>query len=168
MVRYWNGGLKTGLKKACLWSKCPVFESSAKSCDFTIWILDTHTVQYSDESSIHVFGIQMVTVFCNILLICLPLVLLFCLSWFILVIFYFCVFVYLSTLILVISPPLQLFVFLSHLYRYGRLRLLFSFVCFSLIFTDMVGFGFYSVVWGKFHQHVTDHLVAMHSHQQPW
>ena len=45
MVRYLNGGLKT-----------------AKSCDFTIWIPDNHTVHYSDESGIQVFGIQMVTV----------------------------------------------------------------------------------------------------------
>ena len=28
----------------------------------TIWIPDTHTVRYSDESNIKVFGIQMVTV----------------------------------------------------------------------------------------------------------
>ena len=34
----------------------------AKSFVITIWILDTHTVPYSDESSIQLFGIQMVTV----------------------------------------------------------------------------------------------------------
>ena len=37
--------------------KCPLFEWSAKSHDFTIWILDTHTVRYSDDSSIQVFCI---------------------------------------------------------------------------------------------------------------
>ena len=58
MVRYSNGGLKTGLKKLVTDQKCPVFEWSAKSRDFTIGIPDTHTVWYSDES-----GIQMVTVF---------------------------------------------------------------------------------------------------------
>ena len=36
---------------------------SAKSHDLTIWIPDTHTVRYSDESDIQVFSIQMVTVF---------------------------------------------------------------------------------------------------------
>ena len=41
---------------------CLVVKWSAKSRDFTIWILDTHTVRYSDESSLQVFGIQMVTV----------------------------------------------------------------------------------------------------------
>ena len=62
-VRYLNGGLKTGLKKPVYGTKCLVFEWSANSCDLTIWIGDTHTVQYSDESSIQVFDIQMVTVF---------------------------------------------------------------------------------------------------------
>ena len=38
MVRYSNGGLKTGLKKPVYCSKCLVFEWSIKSCDFTIWI----------------------------------------------------------------------------------------------------------------------------------
>ena len=47
MVRYSNGGLKTGLKKPDYGPKCSVFEWSAKSCDFTIWIPDTHTIQYS-------------------------------------------------------------------------------------------------------------------------
>ena len=37
--------------------KCQVFEWSPKSLNFTIWIPDTHTVWYSDES-----GIQMATV----------------------------------------------------------------------------------------------------------
>ena len=32
-----------------------------KSRDFTIWILDAHTVQYLDESGIQVFSIQMVS-----------------------------------------------------------------------------------------------------------
>ena len=63
MVRYSNGGQKTGLKKPVYGPKCPVFEQSVKSCDFTIWIPDTHTVWYSDESGIQVFSIQMVTVF---------------------------------------------------------------------------------------------------------
>ena len=31
----------------------------------TIWILDTHTVRYLDESCIQVFGIQMFTVLCG-------------------------------------------------------------------------------------------------------
>ena len=42
--------------------KTGVFEWSAKSRDFTIWIPDNHTIQYSGESSIQVFSIQMVTV----------------------------------------------------------------------------------------------------------
>ena len=37
----------------------------AKSLDFTIRIPDTHTVRYSEESSIQVFGIQMVVVHQN-------------------------------------------------------------------------------------------------------
>ena len=64
MVRYSNCGLKTGLKKKPVYGpRCPVFKWSAKSCDFTISIPNTHTVQYSDESGIQVFSIQMVTVF---------------------------------------------------------------------------------------------------------
>ena len=56
MVQYLNGGLKTGLKKACLWSKMSGigmvgqvmwlnylnfvrFQMNSESCDFTIWIL---------------------------------------------------------------------------------------------------------------------------------
>ena len=31
----------------CFWAKCLVFAWSAKSCEFTIWILDTHTFRYS-------------------------------------------------------------------------------------------------------------------------
>ena len=42
--------------------KCPVFECSPKSHDFTTWMPDTHTVRYSDESRIQVFNIQTVTV----------------------------------------------------------------------------------------------------------
>ena len=42
--------------------KCLVFELSAKSHEFTIWIPDAHTVQYSGEFGIQVFSIQMVTV----------------------------------------------------------------------------------------------------------
>ena len=57
MVRFSNGGLKTGPKRVCLLPLCPLFEWSAKSHDFTIWILDTHTVRYSDDSSIQVFCI---------------------------------------------------------------------------------------------------------------
>ena len=41
MVRYSNGGLE---KPVC-GPKCPLFELSAKSCDFTIWILDTWSVR---------------------------------------------------------------------------------------------------------------------------
>ena len=41
--------------------KCLVFKWSAKSGDFTIWILDTQEVRYLDEFGIKVFGIQMVT-----------------------------------------------------------------------------------------------------------
>ena len=48
MVQYLNGGLKTELKNACHGPKCLVFKWSAKSCDFTTWKLDTHTVWYSD------------------------------------------------------------------------------------------------------------------------
>ena len=36
LVLYSNGGLKTGLKKPVNGPKCPAFEWSAKSCDFTI------------------------------------------------------------------------------------------------------------------------------------
>ena len=36
MVRYSNGGLKTKLKKPVYGPKCPVFEWSAKSSEFTI------------------------------------------------------------------------------------------------------------------------------------
>ena len=62
MAWYSNGGLKTRLKKPDYGPKCPVFEWSDKSRDFTIWIPDTHTVWYSDESVIQVFSIQMATV----------------------------------------------------------------------------------------------------------
>ena len=62
MVRYTNGGLKNWLKKLFYGPKCPVFEWSAKSSDFTIWIQDTYTVMYSDKSGNKVLGIQMVTV----------------------------------------------------------------------------------------------------------
>ena len=71
LVWYSNGRFVSGCKMVCIqmvvwkpyWKKpvygpkCPVFKMSAKSCDFTSWIPDTHTVWYSDES-----GIQMVTV----------------------------------------------------------------------------------------------------------
>ena len=33
----------------------PVFVWSTKSCDFTIWIPDNHTVQCSDESGLQVW-----------------------------------------------------------------------------------------------------------------
>ena len=49
-------------KKAVHGLWCPVFKWSTKSCDFNIWILDTHTVWYSDESGIQMFSFQMVTV----------------------------------------------------------------------------------------------------------
>ena len=57
MVRFSNGGLKTGPKRVCLLPLCPLFEWSAKSLYLTIWILDIHNVQYSDDSSIQVFCI---------------------------------------------------------------------------------------------------------------
>ena len=47
MVRFSNGDLKTGLKKPVYGEKCLLFKWSAKSCEFTIWKLDTHAVQYS-------------------------------------------------------------------------------------------------------------------------
>ena len=53
---------KLDWKRPVCGPKCQVFEWSAKWRDLTIWILDTHTVWYSDESGIHVFGIQMVTI----------------------------------------------------------------------------------------------------------
>ena len=53
---------KPDRKKPVYGPKCPIFEFSAKSRDFTIWILDTNTVWYSDESGIQVSGIQMITV----------------------------------------------------------------------------------------------------------
>ena len=62
MVKYSNGGLKTGLKNPVYGPKCTEFKWSAMSHDFNIWIPETHTVRYSDESSIKVFGIQMVTI----------------------------------------------------------------------------------------------------------
>ena len=63
MVRYLNGGLKTGQKKACLWSEMSgIFEWSAKSHDLTIWIQDAHSAPYTDETGIWMFRIQMVTV----------------------------------------------------------------------------------------------------------
>ena len=55
LVRYSNGGLKTGLKKACLWSKMSCIWMVRQVKCFTIWIPDTHTVWYSDESGIQVF-----------------------------------------------------------------------------------------------------------------
>ena len=48
MVWYLNGSLKTGLKKPVYGPLCLVFKWSDESCDFTIWIPDTHTVCYSD------------------------------------------------------------------------------------------------------------------------
>ena len=39
--------LKPDLKKPVYFPKCQVFEWSAKSRDFTIWIKVTHSVQYS-------------------------------------------------------------------------------------------------------------------------
>ena len=62
MFRYSNDGPKNGLKKPGYGPKCLVFKWSAKSRDFTIWIPNTQTVLYSDESGIPVFDIQMVTV----------------------------------------------------------------------------------------------------------
>ena len=57
LCRLSNGGPITGLKKPVCDPKCRILKYSAKSCDFTIWIPDTHTVWYSYES-----GIQMVPV----------------------------------------------------------------------------------------------------------
>ena len=57
---------KHNLVKLKIWlngTKFPVLEWSAKSSEFPIWIPDTHTVKYSDESGIQVFSIQMVNVF---------------------------------------------------------------------------------------------------------
>ena len=54
MVQYYNGGLETGLKKPVSGPKCPVFKWSTKSHDFILWILDTPSVRYSDESGIQV------------------------------------------------------------------------------------------------------------------
>ena len=42
--------------------KCPVFKWLAESRDLTFWILSTQSVWYSDESSIWMSSIQMVTV----------------------------------------------------------------------------------------------------------
>ena len=39
----------------------PKFKWSAKSCDFTIWIPNINTVQYSDESGFQVAIFQMVS-----------------------------------------------------------------------------------------------------------
>ena len=41
-------------------SKCPVFEWSAKSHDFTIWIPDTHRVWYSDFIPVFVQSITLI------------------------------------------------------------------------------------------------------------
>ena len=40
------------VKKPDYGPKCPVFEWSTKSHDFTVWIPDTHTVWYSDSVAI--------------------------------------------------------------------------------------------------------------------
>ena len=50
---------KPDWKKPVHGPKCQVFEWSAKSSDFTIWISDTHDVWYSDKSGIQMSGIQM-------------------------------------------------------------------------------------------------------------
>ena len=50
--------LKTGLKKPVNGPKCQEFKWSAESHDFTNRLPDTHSVQYSDEISIQVLGIQ--------------------------------------------------------------------------------------------------------------
>ena len=49
-------------KKPVNGPKCPVFEWSAKSLYFTIWISDTQIFQYSNKFSIQLFSIQIVTV----------------------------------------------------------------------------------------------------------
>ena len=66
MVQYWNGGLKTRLKRPVYGPKCLVFKWFAKLHDFTIWMLGTKSVRYSDESGFQVFSIQMVTVILNL------------------------------------------------------------------------------------------------------
>ena len=61
MVWYSNGGLKANqAEKVCLWSKMSGIWMVHQFRDFTIWIPDTHTVWYSGESCIQVFGNQMV------------------------------------------------------------------------------------------------------------
>ena len=44
------------------WKSLFLVKGTDKSRNFIIWIPNTHIVQYSDESSIQVSGIQMVTV----------------------------------------------------------------------------------------------------------
>ena len=44
MIRYLNGGLTKPMQGP----KCSVFEWLDKSCDFTIWIVDTQSVWYSN------------------------------------------------------------------------------------------------------------------------
>ena len=69
----WIVVLKPDWRRPVYGPKCPVFKWFFKSLDFTIWIPDTHTVQYSDKSSIQVFvfrwllyfAIQIPTVVCN-------------------------------------------------------------------------------------------------------
>ena len=65
MVWYSNGG-ENPTEKACLWSKMYGIQMVRQVTWLYIWIPDTLTVWYSDESGIHVLGIQMVTVLKNI------------------------------------------------------------------------------------------------------
>ena len=58
---------KADYKKPGCGPKCLEFEWSAKSYDLTIWIPDTHTVGFSDESGIQVSGIQIVTLYQSVL-----------------------------------------------------------------------------------------------------
>ena len=68
VVKWWSEN-RTEKKPVC-GSKCLLFKWSAKSSDFTIRILDTHTVQYLDLSSIQVVDVEMVAVNCALILIC--------------------------------------------------------------------------------------------------
>ena len=53
---------KLDWKKTANGPKWLIIKWSPKSRDLPIWIPDTHTVRYSDESSLQVFSIWMVTV----------------------------------------------------------------------------------------------------------
>ena len=61
MVQYSNGGLKTELKKSLFMVQNVRYSNGSPSHMTTIWIPDTYTVQYSDES-----GVQYLDGYCTV------------------------------------------------------------------------------------------------------